>query len=278
MKIREAEIKKMVEDAFKECFSKYLKEGSLLIDEASLIGYNPLEKIRGALFPWIAVPFNGINIICQLRCPNATQIETCGDITNIIDEEKRKNKNYTPDEIIQIRNYQEALCQWVLNQPTYDNVASLVGKEDFQISEKKKELELIKEKFEKNKNDLSEVQKAEIETQIRIIEHQLGYLLPDDTMAFLTRWAMGNDVSDIRKINREMFLRAAALAKTHGKAPSDYLSGVFTDYNKIEIDAYAANILDEYIKEQKIVNESKNHWFFGRNKSEKRFELPKRMN
>jgi len=277
MGMREAEIKKLVEEQVRKTFKEYIKEGASAIDEASLIGYNPLEKIRGALFQWIAVPFNGASIICQLRCPNAVQIETCGDITNIIDEEKRKNKSYEPDEITQIRNYQEAICQLVLNQPTYDNVALLVGRDDFIISKKKKELEDLKKKFEEGKKDFSETEKEETASQISAIEHQIGYILPDDTMAFLTRWAMGNDISDIRKINREMFLRAASLAKAHGKAPSDYLSGVFTDFNRVEIDAYAANILDEHIKDQKAVGESSHKWFFGRNKGGKAFELPKRI-
>jgi len=278
MKMKEAEIKKLVETQVRKTLREYLKEGSSVVDEASLIGYSPLEKIRGALLPWIAVPFNGKNIICQLRCPNAVQIETCGDITNIIDEEKRKNRSYTKDEIIQIRNYQEAICQLVLNQPTYEHISKLVGECDFLISEKKKLLEDLRKRFEENKKDFSEVEKGKIASQIEVIEHQIGYILPDDTMAFLANWAMGNDVSDIRKINREMFLRAASLAKTHGKAPSDYLSGVFTDFNRVEIDAYAATVLDEYVKDHKIASESGHNWFFGRNKGGKKFELPKRMN
>jgi len=44
-------------------------------------GYNPLGKIRGRLFHWVAVPFNGVDVYCELRCPNATQIEQCGDIS-----------------------------------------------------------------------------------------------------------------------------------------------------------------------------------------------------
>ena len=265
-------IKKLIEQALKE---KLQGVNSLNGNEAALVGYNPIEKIRGALFWWILVPFNGKGVWCQLRCPNATQIETCGDITNIIDE-NAKIKNYSQDDLIKIRNYQEALCQLVMNIPTYENIASIIGDNDFLISGKKKELEEIRKKFEKNKKELTEVEKDIINTQIKLIEFQIGYILPDDTMAFLTRWAMGNDVSDIKRITKEHFLRAAGLAKAHGKAPSDYLSGIFTDYNKIEIDTYAIQVLEEHLQEHKALNEGKNNWFFGGRKNTKNIELPKR--
>jgi len=74
---------------------------------------------------------------------------------------------------------------------------------------------------------------------------------------------MENDVSDIKKINKEAFLRAASLAKIHNKASTDYLSGVFTDFNKKKIDAYAFLVLDEHLKEHKAVENSRHKWFFG---------------
>lgn len=230
------------------------------------IGYNPIEQIRGALFSWVVVPFNGSYVWCQLRCPNATQIEQCGDISNIIID-KKSDKEYTHEDVIKIRNYQEALCKIVFNNPTYDHIAQIVGEKDFVLSEKKKELETIKTYFESNKGTMIEAEKHTIATQIRTLELMIGYILPDDTMAFITRWAMGNDVSDIKKLSRETLLRAACLAKAHNKAPTEYISGVFTDYNKQEIDGYAFAILDEFLKQQEIVKgttkASKYRWFLG---------------
>jgi hypothetical protein len=229
-------------------------------------GYNPIEKIRGGLFFWVAVPFNGVSVYCQLRCPNATQIEQCGDISNITLDNQNDKLNY--DDIITIRNYHEALCKLVFNIPTFDNIAQLVGVSDFVISEKKKELNEINIKYEKNKDILKDTQKEAISLQIRTLELQLGYILPDDTMAFITKWAMGNDVSDIKKINKETFLRAAALAERHHKAPSDYISGVLTDFNRNEIDVYAVSVYNQFLEEQKIVRQSKFKWILGGKKSD----------
>ena len=240
------------------------------------IGYNPIEKIRGGLFHWVAVPFNGVEIFCQLRCPNATQIEQCGDISNIIIGEENEKKEYDYDDIIALRNYQENLCKLVFNIPTFDNIAQLAGRFDFVISEKKKELEEITVKYEANKDAFSDTQNKTLLARIKILELQLGYILPDDTMAFITKWAMGNDISDIKKINKENFLRAAALAARHHKAPSDYISGVLTDFNRNEIDAYAVSVYNEFLEEQRAVNNTKYKWIMGGGKSSNNSIMPQK--
>ena len=243
--------RKSLETAVGKIVLKWLHEVNALAEPPT--GYNPLEKIRGGLLHWVAVPFNGVDVFCQLRCPNATQIEQCGDISNIsIDREDGPNGKpveYSYDEMLQIRNYQEALCQLVLNVPTFDNIANLIGDCDFVIRDKRAELEAIKERFAFSQDSMTGTEKKTIQAQIETLELQLGFILPDDTMAFLTRWAMGNDVSQIKKITRENFLRAASLAKAHNKAPTDYLSGVFTDYNKHEIDGYAFVLLTDFMRE-----------------------------
>jgi hypothetical protein len=265
--------KKQVLSLLEKMLDEKLKGVKSFNDNTLFVGYNPIEKIRGGLFHWIAVPFNGIDYWCELRCPNATQLEQCGDISNIVIEEGKIEK-ISYDDKIKIRNYQEELCKLVLNRPIFDHIASLVGKNDMVISEFKKELEIVKVNFEEHENDLSIKEKEIIETRIRTLELKVGFILPDDTMAFLTKWAMGNDVSDIKRITKESFIRAAALAKAHNKAPSDYLSGVFTDYNKQEIDGYAFKVLEEYIEMQKVINSGKYQWFLGGRKNTA--ALPKR--
>jgi len=248
-----------------ESLDEKLKQIASFISDKPFIGYNPIEKIRGALLHWIAVPFNGYNIYCQLRCPNATQIEQCGDISNIVDEKLQKDniKKLEYDELIAIRNFQEALCKVTFNIPTYDHIVSIVGEYDFIISEKRSELKAIENKYNENKDTMTEIEKSEIESNIKTLELELGFLLPDDTMTFITKWATGNDISEIKKINRENFLRAALLAKRYNKAPSDYISGIFTDYNKIEIDMYSVSVLADFEKEKQIERESKHGWFLG---------------
>jgi len=245
----------------------------------NIIGYSPIEKIRNTLYPWIAVPFSGSNVFCQLRCPNSTQIENCGNITNIIGEKRQGNgkDKLEHDEIIAIKNYQEAICKIVFNRPTFDELFNYVGIEDFVLPKMKIELAEIEKLYEENKDKISETDKADIDGRIKKLEDDLGFLLPDDTMSFITNWAMGNDITDIKKINKDTFLKAAALAQANHKAPSDYISGVFTDFNRVEIDAYALSIYNEYLKDQKTVSEIKHNWIFGGRKRSKDTDiLPKK--
>jgi len=229
--------------------------------EESFIGYNPLEKIKGALFPWVLVPFNGVGIWCQLRCPNALEIEQCGDITSIVDDVK-KDKKPTHEELLTVHKYYEALCKITFNIPTYDNIFELVGVNGFKVSAKRKEHEALKKQFEENKSSLTTEQKNDLEKQIDEIEELLDDLLPIDAMAFVASWALGHNVSEVRKLTKDMFLKAAVLAKAHNKAPSEYLSGRFTDYNRKEIDAYALTVLEEHLKDHEVVKQNQKKGLF----------------
>jgi len=226
-------------------------------------GYNPLGKIRGRLFHWVAVPFNGVDVYCELRCPNATQIEQCGDIS-VIDTGDEK-RGYTHDEIITMRNYQEALAKLVLNRPTFGEIGVLIGGGDFVIADKKERLAEIQRKLDGNSAKLTKSERAVIETEIRTLELELGFILPDDTMTFLTQWAIGADVSHVEMLTKESLLRAASLAKAHGKAPTDYISGVFTDHNKADIDTHAFTLLQDHLKKHEMGSNNKTRTIGGPN-------------
>ncbi|MDR1288264.1 MAG: hypothetical protein LBK08_11700 [Treponema sp.] len=210
------------------------------------VGYNPLEAIRGGLFHWVKVPFNGVEIFCELRCLNATQIRSFGNYSNIVRE---GSKEISREQMIELRNYQEKLIAACLNRPAYDQIASLVGEHDFVISGKRKELEEIK------KIDLSglpHTQQKELSRRITDTELFLGFILPEDTFKFLTEWVNGTDVSDIKKITDEEFLEAAILAETGKDNPTGHLTGVFTDHNRQDMDRYAWKVYADYLKNRQI--------------------------
>jgi hypothetical protein len=162
--------------------------------------------------------------------------------------ELKDYKNLSREEIIAVRNYQEALCEGVLTIPTFDEIAALIGREDFVISKKKKELAEIRARIEAGKAALSRPQIESLETEADNIELFIGFILPADAMIFLTKWAMGNDVSDIKKLTKERLLEAAFLARAGNDNPSDHLSGIFTDHNKADINRTAWGLYLEYEK------------------------------
>ena len=236
----------MLRKLIRKIVKEELEAGTIKDSPGLPIGYNPLELIRGGLFHWVQVPFNSTPVWCELRCINAAQMESLGNMTSII--EAGKERKLTREELNTIRNYQEKIVEAVLNKPTFDEIGSLVHKYDFVLSKKRQELKEIEKYYETNKEKMTPAEGVQIEKKIEAINLFLGYILPMDTMAFLTSWGMGNDVSDIQKITRNQFIEAASLAKLANKAPSDYLSGIFTDHNKHEIDKHAWSVYADYLE------------------------------
>ena len=207
-------------------------------------GYNPLNKIRDGLLHWVAVPFNGTYVWCQLRCLNATQLNTCGAVTliDIVKEHKKSSNDF--DKFIEIRNIQESICREVFNNPTFAEIENLILGEDNILQSKKEELDKIK------KTDLSSLtdeQKKEINSRIDKLDLELGFILPEDTMSFCTSWGLGIDVSDIKKLSEEQLRDAAILATRGHDNPTDHISGQYTVRDKEDINMRAWSIYEDYM-------------------------------
>jgi NifU-like protein involved in Fe-S cluster formation len=222
-------------------------ESRIIKDSPGLpVGYNPLEAIRGGLYHWVQVPFNGVFVWCELRCLNATQVRSCGDYSSIV---RGITKEITREQMIELRNYQEKLIIACMNRPIYNEIASLVDENDFVISEKRKELEEIKQI---DLSGLPAAQREELTSRLADAELFLGFILPEDTFKFLIEWVNGDSVSDIKKITDEQFLEAAILAENGKDNPTDHLSGVFTDHNRQDMDRYAWKVYADYLKNRQI--------------------------
>lgn len=211
-------------------------------------GYNPLEEIRGGMFHWVPVPFNGKSVWMELRTLNGTQQEVAGMISLVntkIDEGKRPSL----EQMVDLRNKQERLIRETCNRPRFDDIIGFVLENDFVLQEKKAELEEIKGI---DTSAFTNQQKREIEDEIFRLEVFLGFLLPEDTIGFLTAWAIGVDISDIKKLTRDALLEAAILAVAGHDNPTDHISGIFTDRDKTDIDRSAWQVYSEYRKQKEI--------------------------
>jgi len=224
-----------------------------------MVGYNPIERIRGAMFHMLPVPFNGHPVWCYCRCLNYTQLMACGDIS-LISLKKKDEEEKKPDleAICDMKNVQEAITIATLIEPSYDEILKVVTGEDFVISRKKKELEELQKLLDQTTDSK---EKRELTEEIRKYEIFLGFLLPDDTMGFLTAWATGRDVTDIEKLSRHMLLDAALLAKNGSNDPSDHIVGVFTDFQREDINKCAWIVYNDYCEEKKIEEQHKKSGF-----------------
>jgi len=221
-------------------------------------GYNPLEAIRGGMLQWVSVPFNGVPVWCELRCLNATQLDACGGMT-LIDVSGR-TKVPTSAEMIDMRNKQEALVAAVLNRPSFDEIVKDLTDRDFVIRAKRKELEEIRS------IDISVLpphQAKELKSKMDAIELFIGFLIPEDAFGFLTSWALGVDVTDVKKVSRDKLLEAAILATNGHNDPHDHITGIFTDRDKSDIDKTAWSVYADYKREKEIEKSSGTRWIRG---------------
>lgn len=221
-------------------------------------GYNPLAKIRGSLFNWVPVPFNGMSVWCKLRSIDSVKQNACGAVT-LIDLINESSGVSSLSHMVKIRNIQELLAKEVLVKPSFDEILSIVNEDDIVYLQSKKEIQELEMVDVKS---LSPTQRKELEERLDRLRLCIAFILPDDAMGFLTSWALGVDVSDIKNVTKEQLINAAILASRNGNAPSDNLSGVFTDRDKGDIDSVAWQLLDEERK-NKAEGQTKSKWIGG---------------
>ena len=151
-------------------------------------------------------------------------------------DEKKRNKKLTHQQMVNIMNIQEECCRAILNRPNFEEIELAIHGKDSVYQYKRKHLAELKKKI----NTLSGSDKHECQLELNKIELFTGYVLPDDTMLFLTKIALGMDISDIKRITKEKLLSAYSKARLYNGRPSDYLPGLFTDGDRINIDDYAS--------------------------------------
>lgn len=223
------------------------------------VGYNPAEVIRGAMYKWVQVPVNDLVVWMELRTSNASQLDACGAVS-LVDWFK-EHKEYSRQDMIDLHNKMESICKATMNNPTFDEVASMVTKKDFVFSAARLELERLKSI---DLTGLTATEKAYIDERIEEKELFLAFILPENTIDFIVRWATCGDVSDIKKVSKEKLLEAALLAKNQGGKPTDYISGVFTDRDLPDLNKAAMIVLYEFEESKKIEKNANGKKWIGR--------------
>ena len=200
----------------------------------TLDGYHPLPEIMGALYEWLLIPFRGAEILVEVRYPRSTQLPDIDKLYAVIN--KQKTEKLSRQDMIDVLNIQEECCKAVLNRPAFEELEQAVYGKDRVLELNRKRLKELKEKIETVKN---EADKRELRIEHDKAELFCGYILPDDTMVALMNIAIGADISDIKKLTKEKLITAHSKARLYGGRPSDFVSGLFTDGDRQNIDDYA---------------------------------------
>jgi hypothetical protein len=210
-------------------------------------GYNPVPVITGCLFEWLAVPFCGQRVLVQVRYPNS--IDKNGEYTQIfLEQAKRENKSI--EDTLRIMDTQEELAKQVLNVPTFAELEKEIYKRDRALESRREILRGIEEKMK----PLGKPDRWPADVRERYYAEQLrsAYALPADTMLALSEIALATNLTDIRKVTKDMLLTAYQKSKLYKRPPSEFIpSGVYSAEQKSDIDDTALGVGYEWEEEQK---------------------------
>lgn len=208
-----------------------------------------LDKIRDLKYSIIFASFHGTPVPVMVRELNQAQIMACGDFSLIetFQDKIRMKKKLKVKEIIAFAERNHNISNAALVSPTYDQIFEVIGIEP-QIKEKLKEIGELKKELRKTK---SGPQRSAIEEALDNLRIWVYFLLPEDFTAAITCFALGIDKTDIKEISEKMLLDAAILATNGHDNPADHIDGLFTAFNKDDINRRAWIIYAEYKKEKR---------------------------
>ena len=205
------------------------------------------DDLENAMFSVIAVPFNfdktEQTVFVKVRELSDIQIQAIGDISLIeVDAPSRKFEWRKYEKFAELQN---KIVRASLVSPTYDEILGMIGKDSFQSDCEARYKEIQKEIIELPKGPLKKL----LEQQAVALRVLFDLVLPNDFTSAIVEYALGTKKTDIKLVTKKILLDCALLQHRCGGRPSDYCSGIFSDFNKRDIDVRALIEYDKYIKE-----------------------------
>ena len=225
-------------------------------------GKEGLEVIKANTEMLLALPWNGSFGLFKVRMLNAVQIRACGSFSTLDAVASETKTEMSLEEVIELKNMQEALFRASLVSPTYDEINEYLGTTDMVVH--------MRETIAECRTLLREVEDLEeskkLANEIETLEIQCAFLYPDDFTATLTAILLQKDNTDIRKVTKEMLLEWAIFAEKGDDNPADHAEGVFTEFQREDINRYAHIELAEYRETEQNVRNSSKRWVRGKRK------------
>lgn len=190
-----------------------------------------------AVAPLLWPPFNGVLIgpVKAKRLRHA-EIASCGDFSLIETfYDKVRAKEVTRGDMSGYAKIQHAILRKALISPTYDEIMKVVGQYE--------NLEWCKERLKAFRLEVDReedaTEKKKKQRELEDLEMQYYNVLPGDFTGFFMAFSLQIAETDIKSVGDEILLEAASLAKLNNNRPSDNIGGVFTDFNRADIDKRA---------------------------------------
>ena len=225
-------------------------------------GKDGLQVIKDNTDFVLGLPWNGEIGLFTIHMLNATQLRACGDFTTLDLNNDEEQEEITLDSLIAIKNMQERLMQSSMVKPTYDEV--LEWSQSTAIYKSMQELIEKTRALNKKTKDIEEARMYEKE--INSIEIRMSFLFPDDFMSALTAILLQKNCTDISKVTKQMLFEWSCMAERGDDNPADHASGMFTEFQREDINKYAWLELAHFREMEDVKKNSKKNWVRGHKK------------
>ncbi len=209
----------------------------------------PLQLIREAEHELVALTWKGSPAgIVKVKILSEVEIKAIGNFSLIESDAYKWSKAQIKTSWSELLAYAQknvGICKAALISPTYDDIFAAVSRPLFNAE--------VKSRIENINRMLEEMQAGPARKELEEIRDSLVFtwevILPDDFMTGVVVSALQITKTDIKKVTDDILLQAAILAERGHKAPHEYVHGVFTDFNRSDIDNRAWIVLDEHREE-----------------------------
>lgn len=234
-----------------------------MLKKKELMQPSALQQIAAIEHSVIVAPYanNEKFVTVIARELSYVQIKSCGDFSLIetFQDKLLKNdkKETTFHEMVEYSELMHNVVKLSLLNPTYDQIINQILKYD-NIDNIDKQLKDIKEMFLKLRKDHPEEKdEAEaLQNEYARIELQYKYVLPDNFLNYIFCFALGIDSSDIKLVSEDMLYNAAVKAKFGNCNPCDRMPGMFSEFNKEDINERAWTIY--FNRQEELKNSTPN--------------------
>lgn len=228
------------------------------------------KKIDAGTEIVVVAPWNGNPIPVTIRMLNSAELSYCGEFNTVAaileDHEAQEDKKILIDDIIETKNIHERIIKLALVHPTFNELEAHLKKKDFF----KQKQELIEETKVMIEQLDSAVEKEKYLDELTMLELSLAFLIPEDFTTYLVTILLQREATDLNKLTKETLLHIGFLAEKYNKRPSEYIEGIFTEKQKIDIDTTALMLVHDFRKEEEIKNKTNMRWIRGHKPRKKR--------
>lgn len=210
----------------------------------------------------VIAPWNGQPIPIKIRMLDSVTLNSCGEfntVSGIVLDQEDVSRTAEIETVIKTKNIHENMLKLALVNPTFETLQSHMEIKDFFI-QAKKEIEEIEKLIETLDNEINKKIHREA---LHRLELSISFLVPEDFTAYIVTILLQREATDLNKLTRNTLLQAGFLGEKYNTRPSEYLEGIFTEKQKVDIDVTSLTLVADYREQQRVADKGGMKWIRG---------------